>query len=710
MKNQKTPLINLKGAMDLIKKSKYPLTPLYEAMTNSLEAIAQRQRDETEPSEITVKLHFTGLLEQVKEISKIEIIDNGIGFTDENYARFIEFFDKSKGYNNRGSGRLQYLHRFKKIDVYSIYLKNDSKYERRFSFSLDKLIYDESDTEITTDRALLTKVILSGCLAEGKEKAFFDNLTIDDLLKDIVRHFLLRFYLDSQKEQLNVPLINIEFIKNNTEIETKTLNPKNLPTPSNNGDIEIAYLKLKNAKTDDIEWEKVKDKYEIIKWAHFKLPEAELEQNGVYLCSKDIPVQLLNFKEIKKKESINEFRYLTAFYGDVLDRSENVSDTVDSFQFPYQQKVEDSAKTDLFFDEKAEYIFMNNIEEKINEVIPTIYKDIFDLQKEKNKNVESIAKAHGISVKIASQINTNLTDDEKTITKKIYAQQSNLLAEKGYQVKKLYESLNQLNPISENYQNELKKKAIELSELIENQNKEELSRYIIRRDMVADILKKILAGELECQTQKIEKVRQDKEGLIHDLIFKRKSKNSHDGLNDLWILNEEFLHFSGCSELRLNQIKDHTGENLLKPIPEETINHLGIKVNRRPDIFLFAEEGKCVLVEFKAPDVDLTDHLNQMTKYCNLIANYSVRKFDKFYCYLIGEEIKAVPDLPGDYEKTVNGDWLRANVPIKSFDENRNTIATHQIEIIKLSSIYSRAHRRNRSFAEKLGLPDLLTK
>ena len=97
-----------------------------------------------------------------------------------------------------------------------------------------------------------------------------------------------------------------------------------------------------------------------------------------------------------------------------------------------------------------------------------------------------------------------------------------------------------------------------------------------------------------------------------------------------------------------------------------------------------------------------------MTKYCNLIANYGAKKVSSFYCYLIGENINPITDLDGDYRETVNGDWIRPNISVVSMDANRNQIANAQIEIIKLSSIRDRAHRRNLSFAEKLGIPDLL--
>ena len=112
--------MNLSGAMDLIKMSKNPLSPIYEAMTNSLEALAQRNVEEEFSGELVVNCYFTGLLEESKELEQVEITDNGIGFTGENYNRFCEFFDKSKGYDNRGAERLQYFHRFHQIKVVEV--------------------------------------------------------------------------------------------------------------------------------------------------------------------------------------------------------------------------------------------------------------------------------------------------------------------------------------------------------------------------------------------------------------------------------------------------------------------------------------------------------------------------------------------------------------------------------------------------------------
>lgn len=62
---------------------------------------------------------------------------------------------------------------------------------------------------------------------------------------------------------------------------------------------------------------------------------------------------------------------------------------------------------------------------------------------------------------------------------------------------------------------------------------------------------------------------------------------------------------------------------------------------KRPDILLFPDEGKCVIIEFKNPNVNVSDHLTQVNKYASLLLNYSVDDFkiDTYYAYLIGEAI-----------------------------------------------------------------------
>lgn len=692
--------------MDSIKKSKYPLAPIYEAITNSLEAIFQKEYRAEEKPEITVTFDFTGLLENEATFSSVTIQDNGIGFNDENYKRFETLLDKSKGYNNRGSGRIQYVHRFIRVEVESYFLAAQELHKRNFVCNATQFITSHSDVITTEPVNSGSRVVLLAGDSLGSDQSFYDSLKLTDIVKDLRRHFLLRYYLDSETGQNKAPVINIVFTKNGHEQDRAVVKPEDMPKPSETGELSLQYLKLDKNLSDEIKWTAVQDKSELMKWAHFKLSDKDLAHNSVYLCSKGVTVEPVSFDGLRKNEAVDGHRYLTAFYGDVLDDDKNVSHSVDSFRFPDRKKIEAAIKEGDLYLPHDEFLFSDTIKKEINGVIPGIYKDILDIQKTQDNAVEQIAKDHAISLDIAKKANIRLSDSEEKITEKLYRAQAEELSKENRKIQQIFQQLNTLNPTDENYQNELEGKSKELLNLIPRQNKEELGRYVIRREMVAEVLRKILSKELVYQNTKPAKgKRNDKEGLVHDLIFKRKSKNT-EPLNDLWILSEEYVHFEGCSDQELNKITDSAGQNLLRYISDEELTKYGIKSDRRPDIFLFASERKCVLIELKAPDVDLSDHLQQMIKYCSVIANYSAKNIQSFYCYLIGENINPI-DLDGEYKETFLGDWMRPHIPIVSFGD-RKEIASAHMEIIKLSSIYARAHRRNHSFADKLGLRDIL--
>lgn len=703
---ESTVKIKIKGAMDLMKKSKYLLSPVSEAMTNSLEAISQKAATN---GKIELSLYFTGLLEETNELEKVVIKDNGVGFTDESFIRFDTLLDNTKGYNNRGSGRIQFLHRFKKIQVESIFQQAGELYRRSFEFDETRFVHNHQIAKFDEMVPTGTTVILSK-FDSDEDKGYYDHLSIDTLKEELLRKFLLRFYLDKEKNGYEVPTVEILFFKNAQVVSEAAITSADIPTPTKTGEFIVPYLKLRSATVDDVEWERVPDKDQTIKWAHFKLPEKDLARNAIYLCSKDVPVEELTVKEIKKTSSYDGYRYVTGIYGEALDDERFVSHSVDAFQFPSKKTIEEAAKGDLYFDQDKEFLFMEDIDDRVRSEISTIYDDVFKLQEKKVEDVAAIAAAHGISLEIAHGISVEPNDTERKITEKLYRKQAEVNSRQNFKIKKIFDSLEELNPSDDDYEKDLGEKAQELLSLIPQQNKEELGRYVIRRDMVSKLLGKVLAKETLVQKEwaaakeKGEPARADHEALIHNLMFRKKTTQA-DGLNDLWILNEEFIHFDGCSELAIDQIEDKNGNKLIRAGSDELVKRFGSRKTKRPDVFLFLEEGKCILIEFKSPDVNISEDLNQLHRYCTLIANCSTSKIDRFYCYLIGENIDPV-DLPGDYLPSAYGGRVKPQTQINSvkLGEEHVRIADAYTEVLKLSSISERALKRNQSFADKLGI------
>lgn len=481
--------------------------------------------------------------------------------------------------------------------------------------------------------------------------------------------------------------------------------------------VKLADIKNNSASNSKIEWNIVNSDNELCV-RRFKLSVDDIDENGVFLCSKNVQVKKFPFSILRKNTNFDGYRYITSVSGSILDDERNVNQSIDGFTFPLKKDIENNIKQGDLYTRDNEYIFFDEIKEKVGNQLENMYSDVKSLKEEKNKSVQEIAAKYGISDDVISKTKIGLNDSDEDITKKLFEVQAKQLAEQSITIQNTYEELVELeakefDPSDEEYETKFRETSRKLLDLIPQQNKDELARYVIRRDMVVRLLKLALKNELvkqlDWKRKKVagETVREDQEGLIHDIIFKRKSIN---GPNDLWILNEEFVHFNGCSDIPLNEI-ECGGEKLIREDIniEDALTSVGLdighRLEKRPDIFLFPEEGKCILIEFKAPGVDVSLHLDQLPKYAKLIANYSKKKITQFYGYLIGENINRL-DIPDRYNRAVySGYWFNPSEIIKDLNTDFPIADLYQ-EIIPFSTIASRAEMRNRSFAEKLGIEE----
>ena len=114
--------------------------PLYESVVNSIislgktaqedkkiDVFIERQQYQNKPLSLFDKDPAT--------IKNVTIIDNGEGFTEENFTSFKKPFSKvNKKYGCKGVGRFTILALFERMDIVSIYQENGQWYRRSFSF------------------------------------------------------------------------------------------------------------------------------------------------------------------------------------------------------------------------------------------------------------------------------------------------------------------------------------------------------------------------------------------------------------------------------------------------------------------------------------------------------------------------------------------------------------------------------------------------
>lgn len=157
--------INIDRIVKDIKSKTTSLTPIIEAVCNSIDAIGSERTDGT--IEIIVKRSGQQSLAldssyPLSDIISIDIIDNGIGFTEENKDSFDTYrsgLKMSKG--GKGFGRFMYLKYFNNVSIESVFYE-DGRYKRRsFTFGhADEIIENEQIADIESNLNIHTGTIL----------------------------------------------------------------------------------------------------------------------------------------------------------------------------------------------------------------------------------------------------------------------------------------------------------------------------------------------------------------------------------------------------------------------------------------------------------------------------------------------------------------------------------------------------------------------
>lgn len=671
---------------------------IYEGLKNAIESVQTRQYQNNEHPKITIQIEFKQLLDTSFQPDKIIISDNGMGFVKDNFDRFNNFFVPDKGFNNHGTGRFQFLHNFHKVYVDSIYEENGKFFKRNLELSAQNAVVGGEQEEIKDKRTNLTTVTLSGIKLSDDDKNLFSTMTLNDFIKQIQLQFLVRLFLLKSEHNNNFPEITFVFKKDKEE--NITITEKDVIEPSVQGSIKIPYTQISNIE-GKLNFITLKESEEI-KFAKFEVESEHLNKNKISICSKGVEVETIRDPDIfTVRDDFSGKRIQASFFGGILDKPENITTTGNAFTFVTKKQVKEKFK-DPFMGE-YKYLLKDEICNKIIEKTKEICKNVQDLYTNKKELAKKIALDNGIPIEIVNDIEVLTKDTERTLTFKVYKAQAEHLATNALKLKQHFESIDMLDPSSETYQTDMEQKITDVSQLIENQDKEELAKYIVRRKYVLNIFEKLLKNEMDCQ-HKTSGKNILLEGFFHDMFLKKGTTTRY--LNDLWVLNEEYIYCDGASDIPLKDLHDKNGNMLLTEIPDDVKNEFQLEndLKQKPDIYFFLDDGKCIIIELKAPTVKMRDYLDQLPRYARIIANFSKTKINQFFCYLIGENVVEKRDL-NDYSECVSGCWAREDT-LKSYDSPQREIATYRIEVWKLSAILERAKKRNKIFFQKLGIDE----
>ena len=696
--------IHYAGALSKIRKSADQLQPIYEAFTNSLEAIRLLDHP-TDNGSIILKLCFrrNPLLPEDKpqDFEAIQVEDSGVGFNDKEFERLINLNDTRKGFFNKGSGRVQFLHYFERSEYTSIF-KEDNSYTgyklRKFTISKGEA-YLRHNSIIRHERVEDFEAIRPYTVLTFKtplkdaDLNFYKVLSIAELKENIINRYLA-FFCENRD---SLPKIILQKVMDDQIVEELDIKSNNIPKEDNQRDIEIKYCKV---STDGKSIERTA-KTETLNLKGFKINKAKLQKNGLKLTSKGEIAKEIKLDSLLVDDEIDGHRYLFLLSGDYINNRD--TDTRGILNIPtleeYKKKVGDTSA--LFTDEE---IVLDDIREEANAAILNMYEEIGVRTEEKKQEVEELRNMFLLNPDSIREAKIKLTDTEEEILEKVYKADAKMVAKGDAAIKKRFDALANLNPSSVDFSDKFLEEVNELTRTIPLQNRTELTHYVARRKLVLNLFEKVLNRKLVVQQKN--KSNHD-EGLIHNLLFRKGSEKPEN--SDLWIINEDFIYFSGTSEKQLSKLKIGGELVFKKKFSDEEEDYLkSLGENRkikRPDVLLFPDEGKCIIIEFKSPEVNASDHLTQIDFYANLIRNYTEEKFliQSFYGYLIGENIEPrdVLGRVSRYEHSYQLDYLfRPSEKVNGFDGRKD--GSIYTEVIKYSTLLERAKRRNNIFIQKL--------
>ena len=679
------------GVLHDIKKSKTALQPIFECFTNALEAIKIKQVLNADlKGEINIKINASETTVQSTEFNSLSMTDNGIGFNDDEFKRFNTYKLTSKGFKNLGSGRIQFVHYFDSTTIKSIFEQDGKFYEREFvvskreNFLKQNAIVKHRHCKESTATNTETTVSFSALL---ENSGIYNDLNEQTFKEKLLERYIHYFCYNKGK----LPKITIEFYVQSELKGESTISQVDIPDIDKTQPIKLQYSRKSKTgieKTDNTEDFTIDA---------FKISKNLLKENRLNLVSKGeiIEESDVSLESLAEKDNVKGNKYLFLVSSNYID----VRDT--NLRGVLNIPSKDSFEKDLFANQ--EEILIEDIQEEVNKSINTMYPEIEEVKQKHQEGFTKLKEMFLLDDETAKDINISINDSETDILKKFYEAEAKKEASVDASIKESIDNMDKLDTRSPNYEEELQKEINKLVKAIPLQNKKTLTQYVARRKLVLDLLDKILGRKLLVQQQK----ENYDEALIHNLLFQKGSMNTET--SDLWIINEDFIYFKGSSEKQLSQLKID-GEKVFKTSfsQEESRYLTSLGENRkikRPDVLLFPEEGKCIIIEFKAPHVNASDHLTQIDKYANLIRNYTEDKFQitTFYGYLLGESIEPrdVLGTVSRYEHSYQFDYLyRPAENVIGFDGRTN--GSIYTEVLKYSTLLERARQRNKIFIEKL--------
>lgn len=666
-----------------IRPNEY-LLPLHEIVVNAIQSIEDVETSNFK-GEILINILLSeqtkidnNELEVYEPILGFEVIDNGIGFTDEREKAFCEpytNFNIRKG--GKGVGRYTALACFSSLEIESIFINNDTRrISRKYIFDnarglgkyKDKILENES---LSNNQ---TKVFLNTYKPEYFNESKKDLIDKEKIANSIIQHCLL-FFISSKQ----LPIIRVKY-KTENITEALVLN-----------DIYKSVIEIEKT-SEDIFLGDVKEPFKISYVRNFNN-----HSHSIHLCA--------NQREVGKKISLTQYlpsfkqlentekkKYFLSIYVESEFLDKNNHPQRNRFTFP-----ENVSKKNDF-----DIISMDELLKNISLNVRENYdKFIIEAEKEKNERIQNyilnpekprLRYRHLLRIEnIFNDIPINASDD--VLEAKLHEKEYNLEQRRAKEFQKVFSKREYDKKEFGSIVSEVLKQESEFS-------KDKLADLMIKRKSVIKLFQKYLEWRDEGNFM-LEKD-------LHNIIFTMGSESDSmpNEYHNLWLLDERFtFHTYTASDTKLKTNKTLESKEGIEP---------DLLIYDSP--FAFSDNAdninSLVVFEFKKPGMELQNDIRLdelIEKYFKKLLNSKARsskgkllnienttpKFGYIVCELNKTIIEHNINWY-DFRKSAHGNLYKTNPSLNM-----------TIEVMSYEQMLDFAEKRHHSFFKAIGLDNI---
>lgn len=669
--------IDLKGRVNSLKLAeRNSLLPLMEAIVNSIHAIEDARITN---GEIDIHIYRDNELNLEEDgdnalppINGFTIIDNGIGFDEENYNSFKRAFSTHKAdRGGKGLGRFLWLKAFAHAQIESVFLDGEKSIQRKFKFTLNKPNGIDQSEPIQTKEfeTSYTQVDLVSFKEPFRSKC---PKKAETIANRIIEHCLVYFL--NMGNSLNITLKD-----GGTTIN---LNEKF-------NDLVAGKIYLDGFQAGENTFN-----IKLLKWFEHE----ELTNHKLSFCA--------NHREV---ESFPISKIIPEIQGKIYDEESGKYFLIVGYiESDYFDNNVNDERTEIKFKKKG--LFDNELLDEgeiLENLVPVISKHFGQIVKNYRER-----KAHIISSYVQEEapqyfilnkypeLLENIVVTDNTTNQELDLKLYRLLQQIDFDSRKEVGEMLNFDFFDSGGLDNLHEKYTEVLNKLTELNKSKLAQYVVHRKYIIELFEKSL--ELN-QTGKYEL-----EKTVHDIVFPTKT-TSMDVLSEdqnLWLIDE--------------RLSFHTFLSSDKPL--NTVDGLNTESNDRPDLLIFNNplafvEGEnkpynsVVLVEFKRPmrtnySSENDNPINQLYGYIRKIRDgkqykqngrsYEINEHTWFYAYLVCDANDKIDEIAqnANLEKTYDGlGYYGYNKGIKCM-----------VEIVTFDQIIINAKKRNNILFHKLGI------